>query len=197
MIVETLIKIGDFYFSLGDLATWFTGIITFFLFVFTLAQIRQERNARKNDLRIQHDREVRAQAESISCWIERIESKDVDSSWNYWVAIQNLSSQPIYQVIVNLVPLTQRGEMDPALTDAYKCIAVVPPGKGYTSINFIDASRRLGVQIAFNDVIGTTWVRLADGKLNELNMTTAEYCHVVLPTYWYNLYPELPIDLRI
>ncbi len=55
----------------GDIATWFTGIITLGLFIIGFLQIRNERIARMKSEKELELRSVRSQAEKISTWIAR------------------------------------------------------------------------------------------------------------------------------
>lgn len=98
----------------------------------------------------QNDHIKREQAENISCWIE------TESEGGVWVGVQNHSKQPIYQVIINIVVISQFGQKSSEISAGQACLAVVPPGRGYINIgaSHHGMGRRPGVKIAFKDVIG-------------------------------------------
>lgn len=172
---------------IGDLATWFTGIITFFLFIIGFIQINNERKARnksEDDAVLRRNRE---QAEQISSWL--IEERHDEHET--WVTIQNLSPQPIYQVIVSVEPLSETGKSRQKSKHII-CVGIVPPGKGYVIVHDVTIIRRQGIEIAFQDIIGKNWIRNANGELEELKVPTTQHYDVTLPTSWQGIRSELP-----
>jgi hypothetical protein len=173
---------------LGDLATWVTGIATIALFVIGFIQIRNERKARikrENEL---EDLKKRDQADHISCWIVRENLSGV------WIAVLNQSPQPIYQVIVSVVVVSQEGENQEDDNSWRVCISAAPPGQGYTVIqaSYHGMSRRPGVEIAFKDRMGKNWIRKANGELVEIKESPMRHYDISLPALWNNLNIEFP-----
>jgi hypothetical protein len=170
----------------GDIATWFTGIITLGLFIIGFLQIRTERMSRIKNDKETLIRNKREQAEHFSAWIS-IETPD-----GLRIAILNNSSHPVYQVIINVAIVGQAGDLSDLVPDAQVCIAVAPPGQGFIVVaaNYHGMHRRAGVEIAFRDAAGNNWVRKATGQLLEIDTSTIEYYDVPLPTGWINLETE-------
>jgi hypothetical protein len=52
--------------------------------------------------------------------------------------------------------------------------------------------RRPGVEIAFSDVTGRNWIRMSNGELIEIDMSTVSYYEIELPATWGDLEPNLP-----
>lgn len=168
--------------SWGDLATWFTGVITLGLFIIGFVQIRNERVLRtKNEAELLR-RKKREQAEQISAWISGEDENGVR------IEVLNASSQLVYQMVVNVVIVGQEGDLSggPA---GQACIAVAPPGEGYTVVatDYHGMHRRPGVEFAFRDTAGNNWVRKPDGQLIEIQTSTIRYYNVTLPTSWRTL----------
>lgn len=189
--------IGNTHFELGDLATWFTGIITFALFIIAFIQIRNERIARIKSEKELEIREKRDQAEHISCWFIK-ETSTKHGDWD-WVAILNQSSQPIYNVIVSMVALNQIGENLTTISPHIACIDIMPPGQGYVAIEALrfghPGHSRAGVEIAFKDIFGNNWIRKPDGEmLSQLEKSTIEYYGIDLPASWQGIVDVMPKD---
>jgi hypothetical protein len=186
--------IGNIHFELGDLATWFTGIITFFLFIIAFIQIRNERIARIKSEKEFETRKKRDQAEHISCWFVK-ETSTKHGVW-VWVAILNQSSQPIYNVIVSMVALSQTGENLTTIKPHIACIDIVPPGQGYIGIEALQFGHpglsRAGVEIAFKDIFENNWIRKTNGELVSLENSTIEYYKIDLPTSWQGIAYAIP-----
>lgn len=73
------------------------------------------------------------------------------------------------------------------------CLSIVPPGKGYISIQSEPPGHsRIGVEIAFNDKSGINWVRKVDGELLELDLSPIEHYKIDLPASWESLDTKLP-----
>ena len=188
--METTIKLLGVTMAVGDLATWVTGIVTIFLFFATLKQISNERNIRvKNEKELLQKEKIK-QAELVSTWVAD-NVINTNGEPETWIAISNLSLQPIYQVIVIIAPLNPKGD-DLMFRNASvtACISIAPPGLGYSRIVFL-ADRLLGVELAFKEVKGTCWLRKANGEISELNMPTYEHYEFQLPLSWERLYPEI------
>lgn len=180
----------------GDIATWVTGIATIALFIIGFIQIRNERISRIKAEKKIETRDKRDQAERISSWFVKA-THDNHGDWQ-WIAILNQSAQPIYNVIVSIVPLSQKGDKLASPKPHRVCIDVVPPGQGYTSVDAIQFGHpghsRAGVEIAFKDRSGSNWIRKATGELSEIDKSAMEYYNIDLPTSWVGLDTELPPD---
>jgi hypothetical protein len=171
----------------GDVATWFTGIVTLGLFIVGFLQIRNERAARiKNEKELEL-RAVREQAEKISAWIAR------DQQGKISIAVLNNSQQPVYQVIITETLVGQTGELGTASQD-HALLSIVPPGLGYVTIDgtYYGMHRRPGVEIAFSDVTSRNWIRKSNGELIGIDMSTVSYYEINLPATWNDLEPNLP-----
>jgi len=165
----------------GDVATWVTGIATVALFIVGFIQIQNERLSRIKS-------QNRAQAELISCWKAK-ENLDLQ-----FIAVQNNSPQPVYQLVVSKVRIGQTGDsLDVYHTHWRVCIAIAPPGLGYIDLppDSQGLHHRFGIEIAFIDSAGRNWVRKADGKLLQIK-SLIKYYEINLPIGWKNLYQDLP-----
>ena len=180
----------------GDIATWVTGIATIALFIIGFLQIRNERMSRIKGEKELETRNRRDQAEYISCWLVK-ETFDNDNAWQ-WIAIMNQSTQPVYNVVVNAIPLAQSGEKLLGVKSHQVCVNIVPPGQGYTSVDSISLGHpghgRIGAEIAFQDRSGNNWIRKANGELLEIKQSPMAYFDIDLPTSWISLAAELPSD---
>ncbi|MBL8080868.1 MAG: hypothetical protein JNM55_23045 [Anaerolineales bacterium] len=166
----------------GDAATWFTGIITLGLFIIGFCQIRNERLLRE----LQFKRE---QAQKISAWIVK---EDVGK---LFIAISNQSHQPVYQMVVTVAAIGDRGGQR-GRSSNHVCISVAPPGLGYVTAvaDYHGMGRKPGVEIAFIDSASVNWVRQAHGELIEINMSTADYYQLDVPRSWDRLETEMPVE---
>ena len=187
----------------GDLATWVTGFITLGLLIVALIQIRNEREARNKREKELEIRKEREQAEHISCWMVRhgqyYVRQDDRRVEIEWVAVLNQSTQPVYQVIINIVRISHddRGQLQEGTESRVRsCVSVVPPGLGYIELPSpsYGMSHRFGVEIGFKDSAGRSWVRKADGDLLEIEKPPVEYYNVILPTGWQIPQTEIPPD---
>ncbi len=183
----------------GDMATWVTGGATILLFIVGFWQIRNERISRTKREKETENQKKRSQAELISSWIVA-ETADKEGP-SQWIAIQNQSSQPIYQVIVSVVAVPESGKgtyRGGPIQEDQVHIAIAPPGKGYTTIHsqYGGMFRRPGVEIAFQDAAGNSWVRKAMGELLEIEMSTVGYYNIDLPAGWTGLLPVLPPEIE-
>jgi len=189
----------------GDVATWVTGIATVALFYIAFVQIRVERDARlKRDKELK-DSMQRSQAESVSCWIvestyTRLPTAEGVPAPLAWVAIQNQSQQPVYQVIVGVYHTwkdTQYSTGQNVATHAWTTpVGVVPPGRGYVGVS---GTPGIGFRpgwhvaaIAFMDAAGVNWVRSPSGGLTEINVSTLEYFSLKPGFHWHGVQSKLP-----
>lgn len=112
-----------------------------------------------------------------------------------WVAVNNQSAQPVYQVIVILCAISPMGDsvrVERPIGRA--CVGVVPPGRGYIQLGaaYHGMHRRPGIEIGFQDHLGQAWARQPWGELIQLSVPTVVHYYVSLPTSWIGLEAEIP-----
>lgn len=164
---------------LGDLATWISGLGIVATFIIGFIQINNERKIRKQ-------KERREQAERISAFIIK------ETPAKTKVALLNLSSEPIYEVIVSIAAF-QGASISPTKKVSFQYtsfLSVVPPGKSFTHISggYHGMSFHPSIEIAFRDVKGKNWVRTGRGTLKEITKSPVDYYKLHNPLGW-----ELPI----
>lgn len=179
----------------GDVATWVTGIATIALFVVAFWQINIERAERKRQNKEAVDRQKRDQAEHITSWIVG-ESKEVQDNPRAWIAILNQSAMPVYDVVISMVMVQGSGSREGIGTpQGYRVsLSVVSPGKSFTSVaaTYHGMHRHPGIEIAFKDVAGISWVRKANGDLLNIEQSTITYYGLDLPVGWQRPQINLP-----
>jgi hypothetical protein len=131
-----------------------------------------------------------AQARRISAWLYGDQSEESGSG-----TLLNGSEQPVYGVVVWTVDIQGSGprtgeEMmdsgDPEMMDSgdpeYQyvpttIIALLPPGTYRTPLPPFQPGMgmRPGLEIAFTDAAGQSWIRRADGQLNEINEAPVDH----------------------
>ncbi len=138
-------------------------------------QIGDEREARKEVERRLARSEAREQAEKIAAWIARDREAGMDA------VLANRSEQPVYQVILWRVAAYGAGahsgrELDER-SGEYRTFATLPPGEYETLFEpgFHGMGLKPGVEIAFRDQAGITWVRFADGRLKRSRVSPIEF----------------------
>ena len=169
----------SFYLSnvqwIGDIATWVSGIGIVSTFIIGFIQINNERKIRKA-------KERREQAERISAFILK------ETPTKTTVALLNLSSEPIYEVIVSISSFQgPTGNHPQQVSRQYTSfLSVVPPGKSYTFVDgrYHELFFHPSIEIAFKDVKGKNWVRTARGTLNEIGKPPVEYYKLHRPLSW-------------
>ena len=178
----------------GDVATWVTGIATLLLFAGAYWQIHIERQARIEREKERDLRRIRSQAEHLSTWI----AKEIQASSQIWIAISNQSTGPVYEVIVSVVMIQGSGPHKGSDTSSTEqsCLSVAPPGLSYTSIisHYHGMSRHPGIEIAFKDGAGKSWLRTAHGDLAEIDKPPVEYYELSRPLSWRFPDTEMPKD---
>jgi hypothetical protein len=147
-------------------------------------QIADERHARKASEQRLLRETSRAQAEKISAWI------NADHEFSMNAALANRSNQPVYQVVIWRVAAYGAGarsgrELDES-SGEYRTFATLPPGR-YTTFfgpGFHGMGLKPGVEIAFRDQAGITWVRSADGLLRRSDSSPADFYGLAEPQAW-------------
>jgi hypothetical protein len=164
------------------------GVGTVALAIFALAQIAIERRARKQGA-------LRAQAERVSAW-----------PYAYWgnsaqtiLVLHNGSDEPVYRAIVSLVFIQgaapRTGKALIANLDQFgefvRTFTVIPPGRHYTTVpgGWAGMMRRPGVELAFVDRAGVSWLRSGDGRLSRMRREPADYYGLPQPIPW-----DIPSD---
>jgi hypothetical protein len=160
---------------LGDIATWVSGIGIVSTFIIGFIQINNERKIRK-------EKERKEQAERISAFIV----KETPSKTT--VALLNLSSEPIYEVIVSVSSFQGPSGTHPqSVSRQYTSfLSVVPPGKSFTFVDgkYHELSFHPAIEIAFKDVKGKNWVRTGRGTIKEIGKPPVEYYNLHRPLSW-------------
>lgn len=158
-----------------------------------LIQIGNERSARRRDEQSTRARERRAQAVLVSAW-----PMEAAGGERTTIALLNSSESPVYRAIACLVMIQGAGpregrELQDHLRRYQASLALVPPGKSYTSVagGWAGMSRRPGIELGFTDAAGIHWLRSADGSLSELVSAPADYYDITPPLSW-----ETPSDAK-
>lgn len=164
--------------SLGELGDF----ATFGLFVFTLWQYKRISKA-------QYEQVEKDQAKNISAWIGPINDRCMAT----FITL-NRSESPVYEVIVSLVAV-QGAAFSDGLETPYEYrgfLSVLPPGEQSVGSVMADGGMGLhfGVEIAFTDSSGVSWVRKSDGSLNKINTRAVEYYGLSRPLTW-----EYPVSI--
>jgi hypothetical protein len=177
----------------GDVATWVTGVTSILLFIVAFWQIRVERSARRAAELERSIAERRDQAERIAAWIET--EFPGEHAQMMCVAVSNQSLQPIYDVVVQGILLSNDGApiADP-FPENRSQLAIAPPGKGYTTFpfNYAGMHKRAGIEIAFQDAANRFWLRKTNGELAELESSPVVHYRIPLPTGWGMLLEHCP-----
>jgi hypothetical protein len=159
----------------GDVATWFSGIVTFGALAFAYYQLHSDRRITRED-------EARSQAENISAWVED------EVGLKAQVALLNASTSPVYKVIAKLVRAGSdlSSEIDMSMLEFVAFITVLPPGKfrAIVSSDYHGMQFRPAIEIAFTDSKGKHWVRDGNGVLHELPKVPTKYYGVGEPMEW-------------
>lgn len=169
---------------------WFTAlgsIATALAVIVSLVQIYLEKRRRAEDLR-------RGQAERVSSWLqsgaESPRPKNENFVWRY-VALQNASSAPVYNVVVTCVGIqgtgpASRGEENSGDWPLRRFINVLPPGEWGVWLPTYGKGMNiaLGSELAFRDARGVSWVRRGNGILEEIPTDPLKFYGVGLPCPW-------------
>jgi hypothetical protein len=146
---------------------------------------------------------VRAQAERVSATTIAGEGGFPISNLGHGrsatrIALYNRSNAPIYDVVVTLVLVQGAGPRFGAEVkerflrhEFQRYFGSVPPGQYEAQVSQMWAGMmaRPGIEIAFRDSNGRTWVRYANGQLVALNEPTATYYKLEEPVNWVSPKP--------
>jgi hypothetical protein len=151
-------------------------------------QIEDERDARKQSEAASVAAEERRQADEISSWI-------VDHSEGHATArISNASTQPVYSAVLAEALLDPDGRTS-KLAQPYGhrvSVTVGPPGSYSVDLHPVPFSmgrHTTGIELAFRDQAGVSWVRGPDGRLKRLAADPVTYYHLTPPRTWQILRP--------
>jgi len=178
----------------GDLATWFAAVGTVAAFFLAFWQLGTDRRRRRKE-------RVEEQARKVSAWVAKeAPSKVKGQPPRAWIAVQNNSSEPIYEVIATIVRFPHMPAKDGVddgkgvPLDFRTFLSVVPPGKYYSSVNggYRGMSFQPAVEIAFKDKNGRSWLRTRNGGCFELKESPTVHYKFSPPLSWKLPEQELP-----
>jgi hypothetical protein len=147
-----------------------------------------ERGARRR-----HER--RAQAERVSAWPLSYSGNAEQTV----IVLHNGSDEPVYLAVVSFVFIQGAGPHSgkelAARPDLFarfvNTFAVIPPGRHFTTVpgGWAGMMKRPGVELAFVDRAGMSWLRTAEGRLSEIDREPADYYGLSRPVGW-----DIPSD---
>ncbi|WP_129660888.1 hypothetical protein [Rothia uropygialis] len=157
----------------GDVATWVGATATFAAVAVALYQPAGERKMQRMD-------SAKEQARGISAWIEADSPPKLEGyAKRKQVYVQNASSTPMFRVVLCLVPMDEsrnslasreQVSQNHEFTGFQRAFDAVPPGLHSVLLEEIPGgvAKRSGVEVAFIDAHGKSWVRRAEGVLESL-----------------------------
>jgi hypothetical protein len=181
----------------GDAPTWVAAIGTVGAFATGFWQIANERRRRVAEERERRKERHREQARLVSAYMGEEEGpvgqkpgepSERDGQTSFYLA--NNSAEPVYSVVVGLVfiqgagPHSMEDMLDLNRNQFHRqgpvtTVSILPGGLYRVQIAGTGWHRimsgRAGVEIAFTDRAGTSWIRRAGGELGELPRPTLEY----------------------
>lgn len=135
------------------------------------------------------------QAEQITAWLAGAEMRmrtREDGKQYVDVAINNASNQMVYDLIAQIV--TVRGSLEGMATPSEKHLnyeygsrlGAIPPGKRTVAMKYpgVGMSKRLGVELAFQDAAGRYWFRSAQGTLKRVKRRPPDFYGLTHPVSW-------------
>lgn len=160
--------------SWGDVPTWFAGIGTTAAVGVSLRQVYIERTARLHEEALAAEAEHRAQASRVAAWYDG--SLEPTEGAPDVFGISNRGTLPIYEVVLSLVMTRGSGstkgeEIAPDDFGSRAILPVLPPGTWavhHPYSGWRGMLRYPGVEVAFLDADGSSWVRRASGQLEQI-----------------------------
>jgi hypothetical protein len=149
-------------------------------FVGLIVQLGIQQRQRRADLRI-------AQAALVSGWV------NADGAT---VTLANNSSEPIYEVVATFVLVQgagpRRGEDLSGESDRRYVHFLLPPGRYGEKApeGWRGMFAQPGIEVAFTDRKGISWIRRADGTLEEVSRRAFDHFNLTRPIS--NLLPPVP-----
>lgn len=157
---------------------WLSAIGTVGTLMFSLLQLYYYRKEQKSY-------SLKAQADKISAWIYREDESETQCILN------NFSNMPVYNVIITiLVTKGAGGPRDGIEADSNyqnrELVGVLPPGKYKIGTAPLSHGMHIGfgIEIAFSDVQGNSWVRKSNGELILIKKSPIEYYNIPQPFNW-------------
>jgi hypothetical protein len=191
----------------GDLTDFSTVIVVPAIFVTLIVGYLSLHDQRAHEIREEKAQRLaaaRSQAEQVSAvpgtgtgtWPE-IEPKHGEAYTP--ITMSNRSATPVYNVVVTLVLVEGAGahravELERQAQGPYQqYFSALPPGdyEARVAAGWGGMMARPGVEIAFRDSAGRSWVRYATGELAQLSKEPVAYYHLDEPIGW-----ELPRALH-
>lgn len=161
----------------GTVPTWVSGIGT--VAAVSVALFQNQYTRRK-----QHRDELRAQADRISGWPD--EDPSSNDPLRSKLRLLNKSDEPVYEVVVSVVLVQGAGprigeEVPPDW--ARNVFSILPPGQwvAFQPSRGGGMNRRPGVEIAFTDSRGRSWIRRATGAVQEIKKSPIAHYGLSLP----------------
>ena len=147
--------------------------------------------------RITADEAQGRQADQVTGWLVKYEGPAEPGKLFYSLVLQNDSSQPVYDLIANVVlvhgsgsptAVGRRWEEDAGISPhRYRVyMTLVPPGRTNARIEHFGQGmyRRYGVEFAFRDAAGRCWLRQGDGILRSITQHPTELYEIEGPIPW-------------
>ncbi len=187
--------------SVGDLATWVGAAATSGALWLAIRGLLKERQHRIDAEIGATKRTHRSQAEAVFAWYEGFNSGTGPAPLGGFdsLIVRNDSNLPVYDAVVSLVLVQGAGartgeELAEHPTLRYtlrKEAFVIPPGTWRFRIveGWRGMSARAGAEVAFRDARGSSWVRRANGVLEELTAEPFDHMNVWRPISDYELEP--------
>jgi hypothetical protein len=132
---------------------------------------------------------VASQAQHISAWITG--QKDDSNGMYLTCKLYNASDTPVYDVVIT--PVFVQGAGPTKSEDVWKqnlsghmyggVTGILPPGKFQTGIPFGGniPSGQIGLEIAFTDASGNSWIVRSKGVINQITKDPFKYYQVPMP----------------
>jgi hypothetical protein len=156
----------------GDLATWFSGIVTFLALLLTFINIVHNNNKER-------ERKESEQASQISAWIEDLDGIDLMK-----VVIKNSSSNPIYDTIISVHSTSENISTSEATIREY--IRLIRPGISHINTEPFGGGMhtRAFLEIGFRDCHGNSWIKSDDGTFKKIDVSLQNHYNLTEPLNW-------------
>lgn len=187
--------------AFGDVATWAGAAATSGALWLAILGLRNERRHRIAAENAATERAHRSQAEAVFAWYAGFTPGTEPAPVGGYdsLIVRNDSNLPVYDAVVSLVLVQGAGARTSEQLAEHphlrytlrKETFVIPPGTWRFRIveGWRGMSSRAGAEVAFRDVRGSSWVRRADGALEELQERPFELLNVSRPISDYELEP--------
>lgn len=166
--------------------SWIPIVVSIISLLFSFGQYYENNKTAKQQI-------LKSQAQTISAWIKE------DNEDNSVVALNNLSNEPVYDIVVTVVTIGNSGsyaesglqlrkysnEIETQLSTNRNGVAlsILPPGKYKANMPHIShgMSRKFGVEIAFRDSQDNCWVISGNGHLSQISKDPFKYYDLPSP----------------